>query len=411
MIDKIYLLNLDYHKDRLKRIEKQYKYLPIKPTRISAIDGNKMLNLSDKMDIEEKWIEIKNLNQKLIQQNKICNNSKWTFKPGQIGHYFSFYKIFQDAFKHNYQYILILEDDINIKSSFINQFNNALKTIPKNWDLIYFSLHQIHQQFNGVIKKINSHWGIPIGIKTNNKFNHMLPGTHAILYSKNAIKIILDNYLPMCYPTDNFISILIKDNKLKPLYLYGDLITTYHAPSSTEFIGGGNYQIIKELGKGYKGIAWLIKQNNQLLVLKRQKILPNELNKDSPIRRELNFFNFIKTLPIEEQKYFSKMIYFKTFTCKDFNNYTSDDDRRTKSNLCVDIVMTYQGDTVMNLILSNSLNSIQFKEFLKTIINIIKILKKNGYSHDDLSYNNISYLKINNQYHYSLIDYGTTFNI
>lgn len=427
MIDKIYLLNLDYHIDRLKRIEKQFKYLPLKPTRFKAIDGNKMLNLKPDMDIEEKWNFIKQLNQKLIKENKICNNSKWTFKPGQIGHYFSFYQIFQDAFKNNYQNILILEDDINIKSTFINDFNQAIKNFPKNnninsnmeqnmdpnmgWDLIYFSLHQIHQKFNGKIKIINQYWGIPIGIKTNNKFNHMLPGTHAILYSKNAIKIILENFIPMCYPTDNFISILIKDNKLKPLYLYGDLITTYHATSSTEFIGGSNYQIIKELGKGYKGIAWLIKQNNQLLVLKRQKILPNELNKDSPIKRELNFFNFINQLPSEEQQYFSKMKSYKTFKCNDFKNYQSDDQRRTQSNLCVDIIMTYQGDSTMNLILSNNFSVNEFKNFIKTLIIIIKILQKYQYSHDDLSYNNISYKIINNQYHYYLIDYGTVFNI
>ena len=78
-----------------------------------------------------------------------------------------------------------------------------------------------------------------------------------------------------------------------------------------------NYKIIKELNKGYSGIAYLIEKDDKKYVLKRQKLLPKEvkLNYKYSIWREIDFNKFVNKLPILKQKYFMKMYDYKINKC------------------------------------------------------------------------------------------------
>ena len=59
-----------------------------------------------------------------------------------------------------------------------------------------------------------------------------------------------------------------------------------------------NYKIVKELNKGYSGVAYLVEKNNTQYVIKRQKLLPKEVkpNYKYSIWCEIDFNKFVNKL-------------------------------------------------------------------------------------------------------------------
>ena len=190
-----------------------------------------------------------------------------------------------------------------------------------------------------------------------------------------------------------------------------------------------NYKIIKELNKGYSGIAYLIEKDDKKYVLKRQKLLPKEvkLNYKYSIWREIDFNKFVNKLSKSKQKYFMKMYDYKINEC-DYQHkpkvlyinpmMKKDLIARNKSKYCLDIVIEYKGNTIYNLIK----NGLPVKEKYCLIIQVLyalDIMHSNKYLHQDIHQGNITYEKANNpikvygktlpcEYQYSLIDYGAT---
>ena len=67
-----------------------------------------------------------------------------------------------------------------------------------------------------------------------------------------------------------------------------------------------DYKIVKILGKGYNGISYLIERDNNQFVLKRQKLLSNEVkpNFKYSFWREVDFNVFVNNLSKNKQPYF-----------------------------------------------------------------------------------------------------------
>ena len=186
-----------------------------------------------------------------------------------------------------------------------------------------------------------------------------------------------------------------------------------------------NYKIVKELNKGYSGIAYLVEQNDEKYVLKRQKLLPKEVkfNYKYSIWREIDFNKFVNKLQKSKQKYFMKMYDYKINKC-DYQHKPKYIDpsikkdliARNKSKHCLDIIIEYKGNTLYNLIK----NGLSLKEKYCLIIQVLyalEIMHSNKYLHQDIHQGNITYEKIKTpikiygktlpcKYQYSLIDYG-----
>ena len=186
-----------------------------------------------------------------------------------------------------------------------------------------------------------------------------------------------------------------------------------------------NYKIVKELNKGYSGIAYLVEQNDEKYVLKRQKLLPKEVkfNYKYSIWREIDFNKFVNKLQKSKQKYFMKMYDYKINKC-DYQHKPKYIDpsikkdliARNKSKHCLDIIIEYKGNTLYNLIK----NGLSLKEKYCLIIQVLyalEMMHSNKYLHQDIHQGNITYEKIKTpikiygktlpcKYQYSLIDYG-----
>ena len=186
-----------------------------------------------------------------------------------------------------------------------------------------------------------------------------------------------------------------------------------------------NYKIVKELNKGYNGVAYLVEKDNKQYVIKRQKLLPKEVkpNYKYSMWREIDFSKFVNKLSKSKQKYFMKMYNYKINKC-DYQHKPKYIDpsikkdliARNKSKYCLDIVLEFKGNTLYNLIK----NGLSLKEkycLIIQVLNALEIMRSNKYLHQDIHQGNITYEKIKKpikiygkklpcKYQYSLIDYG-----
>lgn len=188
-----------------------------------------------------------------------------------------------------------------------------------------------------------------------------------------------------------------------------------------------NYDIIKEIGRGMRGIVYLVKKNNKYYALKRQKISKDE-KIESPFKKiwqEVYSLLLINKLSDDEKIFFSRLYEYKVFNCslKLTNDYIPHNmihtiENNNSSDLCMDIIMDYNGNNFYDLYKSNQMSKRDIYCFIIQMINICKIMEKNNLIHGDIHHKNITYVKttknininkttINCNYLYSLIDYGS----
>jgi GR25 family glycosyltransferase involved in LPS biosynthesis len=131
--DKVYVINLDKRKDRLKACKKEFKKIGAKFERVSAIDGSTL-------DIE---IE----NPKGLRWNK----NAYALALTTI-------KILEEAIEKGYNNILIMEDDIEFHPLFDIIGKRVLGTIPENYDLAFLGYtHTMAPiRYNGYWQKMNA---------------------------------------------------------------------------------------------------------------------------------------------------------------------------------------------------------------------------------------------------------------
>jgi len=136
--DKIICINLDRRKDRWNHSSKQFRKIGLKVERYSAIDGNPM-----------EWDHVRNKNNPL--------GSKDTVFKGVAGCMASHVNIWKMAKENNWKNVLIIEDDCDFIPELQNIFNERIKQVPSDWDLLY--LGGIHETRGGVYKpeKISQH--------------------------------------------------------------------------------------------------------------------------------------------------------------------------------------------------------------------------------------------------------------
>jgi GR25 family glycosyltransferase involved in LPS biosynthesis len=133
--DKVYVINLEKEKERLKAFDTQMSKNRIKYDRFNAILGANVL--------------------KDERLNDYCN----TFcTDGMKGCALSHRSIWEDVVKKKYQNVLICEDDAMISDSFDKDFQNAYYHIPKDYDVLYLGCLfgcKDDSVLNKVVTKVN----------------------------------------------------------------------------------------------------------------------------------------------------------------------------------------------------------------------------------------------------------------
>ena len=186
-----------------------------------------------------------------------------------------------------------------------------------------------------------------------------------------------------------------------------------------------NVKIIKKLNTGIYGTTYLCDYKKKQYALKIQHILSTKKDYNNEMWREIDVFKYIDTLTKNEQLFFTKLYGYRIYdnckhkqirTFKLTGQQIEKFKKLDESNLCVEFLLEYKGKhTLRDFLLKKKYTY----SIILQIINIILILHKGGYSHNDLHYENIMIYKtkkeyfimnghkINyNGYQVSAIDYG-----
>jgi GR25 family glycosyltransferase involved in LPS biosynthesis len=207
IFDKVYVINLDHSKDRLKFISNQLIKEGISFERYPAINGG----LLDKY--------------KLIKEGKLINER---ITKGAIGCYLSHYNIWKKEL-NNGRNILVLEDDVILRKNLLKNFKEIYKQIPENWDIIYLGASNIYG------KKIDKNIVEPIKTKNGSTFN---TGMYGMLINKKALPILIKDSIPIDNNIDQYIKKYLFQ-KLNVYFIVNPLITHNNKlPSQRRILSG-----------------------------------------------------------------------------------------------------------------------------------------------------------------------------
>jgi len=243
--DKVYLVNLDRAKDRLHDVTQEIKKVNLFDdlSRISAVDGMFEIypdlgeQLKSTTNEEEKWDIIKEFNNRLKHIGIIDPETEFIFKPGQVGHYLTFYKLLRKIKKKKYEKALILEDDISFIDNFPEKLSQYINELPKDWEICYFGMTEFHHKVGGSSSKLKDNLCKPIPLnKPKNKRDGLIVGNHAQMFSHRSASKISKLMMPMKYPTDVFMGRLAKFGQIKVYSSCDVLIKPEHKTSYTETI-------------------------------------------------------------------------------------------------------------------------------------------------------------------------------
>ena len=146
--DKVYVLNLNRRKDRLKTSTKKLEYCEIEFERFAAVDGSVLQNV---------W--------------ETFSSKKHTLaNPNYLACAISHLSIYRDALDNGYSKILIVEDDVSIRKNANEEFNNIIDSLP-DWELLYLGFIPLtddrtqwtYKEFDVVSKNIaqsKNFWGL-----------------------------------------------------------------------------------------------------------------------------------------------------------------------------------------------------------------------------------------------------------
>jgi serine/threonine protein kinase len=162
-------------------------------------------------------------------------------------------------------------------------------------------------------------------------------------------------------------------------------------------------EIINELGAGMIGTTYLAKYKGKNYALKIQHILPDERKKSfkSDLWREYDFYGYINTLSSAEQKFFTKLYHMQIYDhcthiqkspypMPKYGAFAVRMRKLDESPWCVKYLMDYHGtETLERFIQTKTISNVNIISFALQIINIVLILYRGGYSHNDLHPGNI----------------------
>jgi len=179
--DKIYCINLEKRKDRLEKCNQEFIKHRLNVDIFKAIDGNSY-----------------------DTSNMFVNP---TIEKGNVGCVLSHLKIIQDAQHKNYDKILILEDDIIFDNELNKKFEQYIKELPHDWDMLYFGgNHNFHTGHK--LDMISEHIG-------KCKLTYT---THSYAIRNTFFQKVINKFQNITHPVDVLYTQLQSENNIYTFY-------------------------------------------------------------------------------------------------------------------------------------------------------------------------------------------------
>lgn len=195
-LNNIFIINLDKDKDRFENATKQLSTLNLNSNRFPA------------------------LNYCSIDKQLISKYCSLFCTKGMLGCASSHYEIWKMIVKNNLDYCVIFEDDIILDKNFLYHYNEYIKSVPNNWDMILLGCvmkcnstnkFDIYEHLHSLLffKKFGKNTDV-----TNNTIRiKSFVGTHAYILSKKGAQKLLDSFRVENGHLDVDISLFLSRNK------------------------------------------------------------------------------------------------------------------------------------------------------------------------------------------------------
>jgi len=152
-----------------------------------------------------------------LKQENILSSD---LRKGEVGCYLSHVGIWKICVEKKLPYVLILEDDADIKKEHVKDINKSLKelnSVCPDWDIFFLSRSKVKEP---IISKIGKHLALP-------KPSY---GAFAYALSFRGACSLLEKSLPICQPLDVYLYTL---NHLKIFTIYPSLFFVTPVESDT----------------------------------------------------------------------------------------------------------------------------------------------------------------------------------
>lgn len=230
--DHIYVLTLDDAADRQENITKVLNGLNW--SFFKATDKN---NLDEsKFDSENIYDDVKHKNTKRTTRS---------MKVGEVACALSHVRMYQHMLDNNFNHVLILEDDVLPEYDSLAEFDNVIRQLPKDWEVlmmgyygeklpnfkymiqqkVYSVFHHLHL-FNW--HKVSKKWidEICLSEYSNDLYNiGKVLGTHAYAVNQSAAKKFIAYQTPVILQADRIFNYYKADNQLKAFALKKTMFT------------------------------------------------------------------------------------------------------------------------------------------------------------------------------------------
>ena len=201
IVDKVYVINLEKDSERLETITTSLNEQNIEFQRFNAVLGSTVGEDS--------------------RVTKACNSF---CTDGMKGCAISHRSIWENMIENNYKYIMILEDDAHIKSSFDIDLQLLWDDVPEDFDILYLGSHF----YCGDTSLYNTITTAAFSKKVNEVSSNVYQvegcgGFHAYIISQSCAKKFIDEKIS--FHIDIEVMKYIKDNNLKA-YAYQPVLVT-----------------------------------------------------------------------------------------------------------------------------------------------------------------------------------------
>lgn len=168
-------------------------------------------------------------NESIAKLNHRYGKPMW---DGQVGCAWSHAEVYRDVLQEGYNRVLILEDDIVVDEKVIENFEEVVKELPADWDLIYFGFAEREKApLTAPLKKTFYHLARRFGgFKfSHNSINHLYPKkvsahmyqagyhdcTHAYAITNEAAGKLLSLQQPISFVADNLLAYAVTNEIVK----------------------------------------------------------------------------------------------------------------------------------------------------------------------------------------------------
>lgn len=155
---RLFVINMDKDKTRLKKIMKYYQNSDLSQepiTRFPAVVGKKVP--------PEKYLTSDALSEMHLIEKNGYRTHHHSITRGGLGCFLSHYNLAKQLLedKRDIDGYLIFEDDTSILPNTYEQIRQYLKTVPENWDMaLFYTIRAVGRNENEKFNKIKSFWGM-----------------------------------------------------------------------------------------------------------------------------------------------------------------------------------------------------------------------------------------------------------